>query len=76
MQTAGRMVILATILAMVMGWSVLFYRNGYRLNGMFQSYWSSTLKTNAKYYPHVQVEIDGVRQTPIEEEQSWSTEGY
>ncbi len=75
MQTAGRMVILATILAMMLGGAVLFYRNGFSFGGMFKSYWGSTLKSNAAYYPHVRIE--GVQKSiPIEEDQSWATEGY
>lgn len=72
MQTAGRMVLFGMIVAMLVGASVLFWRNGFRVDGMFESYWSKTLQSNAEYYPAV-----GKESLPApERDPSWATEGY
>lgn len=72
MQTAGRMVLFGMIVAMLLGAAVLFWRNDFKFENMFEAYWEKTLQSNAEYYPAVG---KGTLPAP-EADPSWSTEGY
>lgn len=72
MQTAGRLVLFGMIVAVLLGAAVLFWRNGFAFENMFEAHWEKTLKSNAQYYPAV-----GKGTLPaVEPDVSWSTEGY
>ncbi|OGH57366.1 MAG: hypothetical protein A3G34_04195 [Candidatus Lindowbacteria bacterium RIFCSPLOWO2_12_FULL_62_27] len=66
------MVLFGMIVAMLLGATVLFWRNGFTVEGMFENHWRKTLQSNAEYYPAV-----GKGTLPAAEvDPSWSTEGY
>lgn len=72
MQTAGRLVLFGMIVAMLLGAAVLFWRNDFKFDKMFEGHWRKTLQTNAAYYPAVGKSSS----TAAETDPSWATEGY